>query len=64
MDGPRTPDGLGIQSTGPTSLDDELHMPPFIAPSQPIRNVMDTKNQDGHGILCYVYEKEKKPLPK
>ncbi|KAK4906002.1 hypothetical protein LTR49_024782 [Elasticomyces elasticus] len=57
MDGPRQPDGLGALTTGPTSLGDILDLPPFISPSTSIRSVMDTKNQDGHGILCYVYEK-------
>ena len=63
MDGPRTPDGLGIQTTGPTSLDDILDLPSFIAPSVPIKSVMDTKNKNGEGILCYKYEKETKALP-
>ena len=37
--------------------------PNFIAPSVPIKSVMDTKNKNGEGILCYKYEKETKPLP-
>lgn len=26
------------------------------APDQPVRAIVDTKNRDGNGILCYKYE--------
>jgi hypothetical protein len=56
--GPIYPDGRGV-----TTLDSPIYMTPFIAPDEPIRRVMDTKNADGTGILCYEYEDDGHPLP-
>lgn len=40
--------------TGETTLETVLWMG-YIAPSKPIASVMDTRNRDGSGILCYEY---------
>jgi tyrosinase len=46
--------GLGV-----TTLDTLIDMGEFIAPSVPIRQVMDPLNRKGDGILCYDYERTK-----
>ncbi len=53
MEGPTYPNG-----TGTTYLNSTMEMAPFIGPDRPIREVMDTKNRDGQGILCYVYKED------
>jgi hypothetical protein len=46
--------------SGKTDLGSTIYMSTAIAPDLPIRSVMDTRNRDGKGILCYVYEHDKR----
>jgi tyrosinase len=39
-----------------TNLNTVLDMGQFLAPSLPIKSVVDTLNTNGQGILCYNYE--------
>ena len=50
--GPVRPDGTGI-----VQLSSSLDLSSFEAPSITARQIMDTVNKDGTGILCYKYEK-------
>jgi tyrosinase len=56
MGGPIFPNGTGL-----TTLDYIMEMGQFMAPSLPIRTVMDTMNRNGRGILCYKYEAYNQP---
>jgi len=47
---------LGSNHTGNVTLDSPMYMFDAVAPTLPIRTVQDTLNQNGKGILCYVYE--------
>jgi tyrosinase len=54
--GPIFPNGTGL-----ITLDYRMEMGQFMAPSLPIRTVMDTLNWNGHGLLCYQYEVYNEP---
>jgi hypothetical protein len=59
ISGPVYPNG-----TGEVSTDSPLLMEPYVAPDSTIDAVLDTKNKDGAGILCYEYEESgNHPLP-
>jgi tyrosinase len=59
VNGPIYPNG-----TGEVSVDSPLLMEPNIAPDSTIGAVLDTKNNDGTGILCYEFEETgNHPLP-
>jgi tyrosinase len=50
--GPEFPNGTGAWTT----LDTPVYMAPFIANDVKAREVMDTLNRNGEGVLCYNYE--------
>ena len=56
--GPIYPNG-----TGTTTLDSPIYMSPYTAPDVKIRNVMDSLNRNGEGVLCYVYESDGHEYP-
>jgi tyrosinase len=41
--------------TGETTLETVVDMGEFLAPSVPVRKVMDPINRNGDGVLSYVY---------
>jgi tyrosinase len=49
--GPVYPNG-----TGRVTLDSPIYFTPSVGPDAIFRDVMDTKNQNGGGILCYTYQ--------
>lgn len=58
MGGPVFPNGTGL-----TTLDYPIYMAPYVAPDVIIKDVMDTTNGNGDGVLCYTYEDAGHALP-
>jgi tyrosinase len=56
MGGPTYPNG-----TGHTDLNYTVFMIEELAPQVPIYKLMDTKNKNGKGILCYEYQENGQP---
>jgi tyrosinase len=42
--------------TGTVSLNSPIYFSPAVAPDVNFRYVMDTRNRNGRGVLCYVYD--------
>jgi tyrosinase len=56
MGGPTYPNG-----TGHTDLNYPVFMIDELGPQVPIYKLMDTKNKNGQGILCYEYQENGQP---
>ncbi|TLD31915.1 Di-copper centre-containing protein [Venturia nashicola] len=58
MAGPIYPNGTGL-----TTLEYTVSIAPFIAPDVSVRELMDSRNRNGEGVLCFVYEDNGMPVP-
>jgi tyrosinase len=56
--GPIYPNGTGLMT-----LEYPVEMASYIAPTLTIRAVMDTRNKNGKGALCYYYQENGQPTP-